>query len=310
MPAMKVADCQSRAIAVILVGASVLWLLPQLHIHLVSSPNRLAWSAAFHSGLTVSNSARHVLSTASEHNPSISFVTLSFNHTRGDDHDIIDHNCAVIHSHGLQLHIFTDNLTQPACSSSSTSCTCHRFQEPVCSCPYSLLNERCFCTKLLFLRDILVNPLPTFDEFVFIDADLIIVKPELFIPALLARTKHFDFLSPYAYQELSNWRYTNQFNSGLFFIRRNKSVDYNGLIDEWKRLGSSNDQIVLSSFVRKNVRNWDTLSLKWHCRHLNRREHNIPISDCYTHHSKRLLRQALFDSGFKLLRSVKSHSIR
>lgn len=39
-------------------------------------------------------------------------------------------------------------------------------------------------------------------------------------------------------------------------------MDYNGLLDEWERLRSTNDQIVFSSFVRKTMTKWDTLSLK------------------------------------------------
>lgn len=301
---MKATNFHMGRTTVIFLGAAVLLLFPLLLLTLTpmptSSSNSLTWVNTLRNRFK-GNTASLPSSSTTE-TPNIPFVTLSFNQTNSTDHLIIDHNCAVLQSHGLHFHIFTDDFSQPACASSS--CTCHFFQQPICSCPHAKPNERCFCSKLLFLRDLLVDPSPTFDAFAFIDSDLIIVQPGQFIPALLARTKHFDFLAPYAYQQLSNWRYTNQFNSGLFFIRRNQTVDYNGLLDEWNRMKSSNDQIVFSSFVRKTTRKWDSLSLKWHCRNLERTENNIRMEECYTQHSKKLARKALFDSGFKLRKSV------
>lgn len=294
---------------VIFLGATALLLFPLLLLTLLpmspsSSSSYLTWVNTLRNRFKVTNKTSTSLTSSSSTTelPDIPFVSLSFNQTNSTDQLIIDHNCAVIQSHGLHFHIFTDDLSQSACASSS--CTCHFFIQPTCSCPHAKPKERCFCSKLLFLRDIMVNPSPTFDEFVFIDSDLIIVQPDQFIPALLARTRHFDFLAPYAYQELSKWRYKNQFNSGLFFIRRIHSVDYNGLLDLWNRMKSSNDQIVFSAFVRSTTRKWDSLSLKWHCRNLDRSENDIRIEDCYTQHSKKMGRKALFDSGFRLRRSV------
>lgn len=304
---MKATNFQMGNTTAIFLGATVLVLSPLLFVTLgrtrpSSSEHNVSWVSALPNRFENGNSQASLTSSSSTRKTlTIPFVTLSFNQTNSTDQLIVDHNCAALQSHGMHFHIFTDDINQPACAASS--CTCHFFQQQTCECPYAKPNERCFCAKIHFLRDIMTNPSPTFDEFVFIDSDLIIVQPDQFIPALIARTRHFDFLAPYAYQQLGNWKYSNQFNSGLFFIRRNQAVDYNGLMDTWHRMKSSNDQIVFSSFVRQTTRKWDSLSLKWHCRNLERSENNIRIDECYTQHSKKPARQPLFDSGFRLQRS-------
>lgn len=197
--AMTLAYLQCRIIELTLFGTALLLLLPQtLQLTLPFLHGQALVTVLLGDIKERDNTKTFLTSSPSVQLSNIPFFTLSFNQTNGVDHSIIGHNCALIQADGLNLHIFTDNLTQPVCSSSS--CTYHIYQPKPCSCPHALPNERCFYTKLHFLRDILIDSSDTFDEFVFIHSDVIIVQPEQFIPALLTRTTHFDFLAPYSYQ--------------------------------------------------------------------------------------------------------------
>lgn len=203
------------------------------------------------------------------------FVTLSFNF--GPVRPMVEHNCAMLSRAGYEFDIYTDNTTQPHCS----TCNCIHFERSHCRCPQPDRFDCSLCEKLFFLSQQMKN-LP---EFVFIDSDLIILREE-FMAALVARTRHFDFLATYGFGRYDKWHYNAPFNSGLMFIRRLDGIDYSKMIDMMQEMGNNNDQNVISVFVRKYYTRWDSLSLKWHCRYLHRPEHSIKFEDCFTFHGR------------------------
>lgn len=228
----------------------------------------------------------------------LSFVTLCFNQTAVKP--MVDHNCAFLNKLGYQFHIYTDDLTQSYCS----TCSCTPFRLKNCTCPQPGRSDCSLCEKLLFMID-LTNSM---SSFVFLDSDLILLK-DRFIPALRARTEHFDFLAAYGFGVSQNWRYTSQFNSGLMFLRRLQSVNYSKLVDIMYDMGTNNDQNVISTFIQRYYENWDTLSLRWHCRYLYRKEHNINFTDCMTFHGRnQALSQVLNASNLQLMTTKASSS--
>lgn len=223
-------------------------------------------------------------------NKKLSFVTLCFN--QSSVKHMVDHNCAFLTKAGYHFNIYTDDLSQPYCS----ICSCKPFRPTKCTCPQPERSDCSLCEKLMFM----VKLTETMSTYVFIDSDLIILR-DTFMPALQARTTHFDFLAAYGFGPYRNWHYTSQFNSGLMFLRRLDHINYTKMIDIMYDMGTNNDQNVISSFVQKYYRNWDTLSLRWHCRYLYRKEHNIDFSNCMTFHGRNgALQHVLETSKFQL----------
>lgn len=223
----------------------------------------------------------------------VPYVTLLFNQTEAQP--LVDHNCALLSRAGYGFTIFTDDLSQPAC----TVCSCVLYAPVQCDCPHPTLGQCELCKKLQFVVDVISNH----TEFIFIDADFLILRP-VFMPALQARTLHFDFLASYGFHPPANMHFTSSFNSGLFFMRRLPALDYGQMIPMLSRLGSNNDQNIISAFVRKHYARWDTLSLRFHCRFLDRPENNIGVHACLAFHSKKLSRAAyLAKANYTLLRT-------
>lgn len=209
----------------------------------------------------------------------LTFVTLSFNQSKDDN--IISHNCVVMSRSRHRLYIHTDNLTKPFCS----LCTCIPFKPTNCTCPQPKspsTPKKCpLCEKLHFV-DNLITTLPFF---VYLDTDLIILNPH-FMDRLATRATDFDFLAAYGFDNPCNRSYGGMFNSGLFFIRRVAHWRQGMLITLMSQMGVTNDQNVISAFVYQSIQDWDTLSLQWHCRFLQRRNYTIPPAKCYTLHGR------------------------
>lgn len=233
------------------------------------------------------------LSPTSPTSSKLVFVTLSFKFPA--ERPMLDHNCARLSNAGYKYYIYTDDIHQPYCS----VCKCIPFEPKNCTCPQPERYDCSLCEKLEFLVDLIT----TTKEFVFIDSDLIILRDD-FMPALQARTLYFDFLASYGFGNYSKWRFKGSFNSGLMFVRRLEHIDYRRLITMMSEMGTNNDQNVISNFVHKFYKRWDTLSLRWHCRYLFRSEHNINFDDCFTFHGRRhALRSILKGRNFSLLQT-------
>lgn len=208
-------------------------------------------------------------------------VTLSFNKTH--DQQLIEHNCAMMQRSGHEFLVYTDDLERAHCS----VCTCIRFQRRGCDCPRPQDRTCGLCEKLHFV----VERVGEFEEFVFLDSDLVILHGE-FLDRLYRRSRDFDFLASYGFGNPCEMRYTAMFNSGLFFMRRLEGVNYSEMVDLMWSKGGNNDQNVISQFVRDQYLDWDVLSLKWHCRFLENlpkkgmRGPGIPIRDCYALHGR------------------------
>lgn len=204
----------------------------------------------------------------------LKFITLSFNYSA--DNDVIDHNCERLSNNGYNFEIHTDDMTQPYCQ----KCQCVPFEVQNCTCHFPSKSNCNHCNKLGFI----VKTIKSNFEFVFLDSDLVILKDEL-MPRLQARTIGFDFLATYGFVTHKEWTYHAQFNSGLMFIRRLDEVNYDELFALKSKIQTNSDQVVISRFVHENYIRWDILSLQWHCRYLDRPEHSIDISDCFTFHA-------------------------
>lgn len=207
-------------------------------------------------------------------NRDLKFITLSFNYS--GDRAVIDHNCERLSRNRYNFEIHTDDLTQPYCH----KCHCVPFDVQNCTCHFPSKSNCNHCNKLGFI----VKSIRANFEFVFLDSDLVILKDEL-MPRLEARTIGFDFLATYGFVTHKEWTYRAQFNSGLMFIRRLDDVDYEKSFALKSKIQTNSDQVVISRFVHENYVRWDVLSLRWHCRYLDRPEHSIDISDCFTFHA-------------------------
>lgn len=208
---------------------------------------------------------------------STNVVTLAFNRSKQSDLKMIAHNCAMLSRTNHKYHIYTDDTSPSFCS----RCSCVRFQPKNCTCPNPSASNCGLCEKLHFL----IDTLHFFKEMVFLDSDLIVLRED-FVDRLLARSAHFDFLAAYGFGHPCNMRFHTPFNSGLMFIRMIPNVNYSKMVDIMWELNDNNDQNIISKAVRRQYSNWDTLSLRWHCRYLYKEGYDIPPSECYTFHGR------------------------
>lgn len=207
--------------------------------------------------------------------PKLNFITLSYNFN--PERVMIDHNCALLSNTGHNYTITTDNTNGSFCR----VCNCVRFVPTGCECPEPGRYDCTLCEKLAWM----IKMIETFESFVFLDSDVIILD-ERFGDMLSARAQHVDFLAAYGFKRYENWRYLSMFNSGLMFMRRLPEINYTSMMDLMMELKTNNDQNVISNFVLRHYHNWDTLSLKWHCRYLFRPEHDIPLGHCLAFHGR------------------------
>lgn len=244
-----------------------------------------------------------------EEEEAMTYITLSFGSKGSWRHSFISHNCVKLSNSSLgnnRFIIYTDNMTQPYCtSSSSSSCECRRFIPNNCPCPPQgkLCDTRRQCEKMVFT----VSMLKQFSSFVFLDHDLLILNDN-FMQQLRQRSKHYDFLASRTHLNRDRYfgnnalNYEQVFNSGLFFIRRLPGLNVEEPI--WMmynetKIDANTDQVFLSRWVFQRYSNWDELSFRWHCRDF--RDQNIPFKDCYTLHDSGQPKQLLDENNFNLL---------
>ena len=211
-------------------------------------------------------------------------TVLTLIYTQSREHAFVEHNCALISQTQHHYIIFTDDLSQNYC----TKCECRLFTKANCECPVEDCGRKNPCEKLFFF----INLFDQFDEFVFLDSDLLILMKQ-FLNRLSIRSKAHDFLATYAHSIMQSMPqpYLSRFNSGLFFVRKLPRLNY----DEMKKMlydsAQKRDQYIISLFVQKRYQNWDTLSWKWHCRQLRVWNQDIPLSECYTIHDREQARK-------------------
>lgn len=143
------------------------------------------------------------------------------------------------------------------------------------------------CEKTFFLIEVL----PKLGELVFLDSDLMIIKPAM-MDRLYFRSRAHDFLASHA-QKLLGSSYFCEMNSGLFFMRWLPNLNYSEMGDIIREKKAIGDQIVLTTFVHRRYENWDTLSVRWHCRYLKRWGFDVPQEACYTIHDRHERREML-----------------
>lgn len=216
-------------------------------------------------------------------------ITLLFNSTI--DIPSVEHNCVLLHAQRAGYYIYTDNVNASHCE----LCDCVPFHPLNCPCPRPEARACNHCEKLHFL----IARLHELNEFVFLDSDVVILK-EQFLARLLARARVHDMLASRGHTKPDLRRYYGHFNSGVMFLRRVDGVNYGEMIQMMYEGRRNQDQGVVSEFVFKHYRNWDRLSLKWHCRGLGKEGYDIPPGDCYTFHDRQESTRVFREMGFKL----------
>lgn len=223
------------------------------------------------------------------------FITLNYGGIGSVFDPIVAHNCRTIQEApgNHTLTIYTEDLTNVICN----TCKCLKYQRANCSCVYT--DRQCapnMCEKLYFLVD-LIN---TYEEFAFIDRDLLILKDSL-LPHFYPRTRAHDFLANYAQLQLTKEKYHIEFNTGLFFIRRLPNINYSELIPSFYRFGDNNDQSAVTWLIHTYYSNWDILSFKFHCRWVID-SWKIPYKHCYTVHDNGMRQKMVDQLGFQYLK--------
>lgn len=229
-------------------------------------------------------------SEAAKHN--LTVVSLAFGSGIHGMAPNLVHNCLKLRPSGFTFEVHTDAVDSPVCR----HCTCVRFRPERCKCPDPSGHDCSLCEKLHFL----VRQLDRLGELLFLDSDLIVLKDE-FLTRLYPRTRVHDALGTYGHMSWNVSRYYGHFNTGLFFLRRLPGLDYTEMLRRMYREKKNGDQGTISLFVHQHYRNWDTLSLKWHCRFLRMEGYDIPPSECYTLHDRREGPGILRELNFTLL---------
>ncbi|PXF47237.1 hypothetical protein BWQ96_03012 [Gracilariopsis chorda] len=240
-------------------------------IFLVSFPILLL----LHDGVNISSTLS--LQHFQRPKPRLNVLTLIYD--QKSDHINVAHNCRMISSTSHKFFIHTDDILQPYCK----ECTCIEHKLAQCPCPTGThgCQVKNPCEKVEFL----IESVTRYEEFLFLDNDLIIMKPE-FLDHMWARSRAHDFLASYAHLTVNSSRYLRNFNSGLMFIRRLPDVNYTKMRTSLYFHKKEQDQGVVSTFFQQNYKNWDSLSWKWHCRNLKRGYQDVPLEACYTFHDR------------------------
>jgi len=119
-----------------------------------------------------------------------------------------------------------------------------------------------------------------------LDDDLIIMKEE-FVERLYVRSRVHDALATPGHGEWKVSKYNSHFSVGLLFVRTLPGINYRTMTDSMYERQKNRAQGIISEFIQENYSNWDTLSLRWHCRILRDIGNDIPYSECYTIHDMR-----------------------
>lgn len=212
----------------------------------------------------------------------LSFVTLmSASEERPhNESGIVAHNCRLVSSvpGSHTLFVYTDDLDLALCQ----VCSCRPFSRVQCPCSQPSASgdvscENDYCNQLEFFH----RCVETFDEFVHLDPDVILLK-ETFVEHLYPRTRVHNFLATFAHEMLRKPMYWKQFSTGIFFMRRLPNIDYSTVGDDANFNSTVRSmQEALTHLIHSSYDNWDSLSLKFHCRRVIK-AFEIPPSDCYT----------------------------
>jgi len=155
---------------------------------------------------------------------------------------LVLHNCIQAKSVGVQMVVYTEDLASKYCS----SCTCILFEPVNCKPPDARPNSRNHCEKLSFMA----RMIPKYREFIYLDADLLVMHPEKLFRGLASRALTTDFLATYAEGASKEpAKYKNYFNSGMMFIRYIPELNYSELLPRMYEAKSGFDQSILSGFI-------------------------------------------------------------
>lgn len=192
-----------------------------------------------------------------------------------DDSYGIEHNCVLAAESGANMVVITDNFNYTYCS----VCRCTPFERTNCPAPSRFGNN---CEKLSIVQQLLSN----FGEFIYLDSDLVVMKPQFFY-MFAPLTFSYDFVAPLAEAEyLGRLKHHTFFNSGLMFIRAVPGVNHSDLVPRMYRLGTGSDQSIITYHVRDFYNYYDNLSLQWHCRRILKYEIDIDPKYCVTIHDR------------------------
>lgn len=206
----------------------------------------------------------------------LTVITMAFGSTY-DRANILEHNCAMVSSSLHRFIVYTEHTDARFCR----KCTCRRLHRARCKCPDPSKPQCNLCEKLRFI----ISRIAEHSEFLFLDSDLIILK-ESFLDRLSVRTVAHDALAAYAPVDPNPKKIHATINSGLLFLRRLPGVNYESMWTRMYHLKINDDQLHLSDLIFNNYDNWDSLSVRWHCRFLQREGYDIHPRDCYTIHDR------------------------
>jgi hypothetical protein len=222
---------------------------------------------------------------------------------------IIEHNARAIHHHtGQKLHVYTlgDAFRQqvwggrvPAQVELHEEST----RELDRVLPKSLPCITPLCTRVSLKTRLLALLFTRHTQLVMMDADAIIVRPELLL------VQHYDRLCTFAamprgattgvpFKDVS-WNRPTEFNVGVFYLNTRKMnlpcfLEY--ARETAESLHKWDDQLVVSGYVIKYVKNWSLLPYRYNCRwfghvfvriSLGEHEHTILREHCYAIHMRR-----------------------
>jgi len=201
------------------------------------------------------------------------FITLHYGTER--DARSIEHNCVLARRAGASMRVYTTMPTSGYCG----ACQCERFVPTGCRAPSRNKN---LCEKLHFVARAVLR----LGAFVYLDSDVVVTRA-LFFRALELRAGAHDFLAAYVHRARREApRYRNRFNSGVFFMRRLRHLNYSTMVPRMYQLDTGNDQSVLSEFVLRHYANWDALSVRFNCRGILRFKDDVPPRDCLAIHDR------------------------
>ena len=187
----------------------------------------------------------------------------------------VEHNCVLAAEASASMAVITDNPKYGYCA----VCRCIPFNPTHCPAPTRYGNN---CEKLALVQRLLGEV----GEFVYLDSDLVVMKPRFF-RMLAPRTGAHDFVAPLAEGAyLQRARHRNFFNSGLMFIRALPAANHSDLVPRMYRLATGSDQSIITYHVRDYYDNYDNLSLQWHCRRILRYNIDIHPKYCITVHDR------------------------
>jgi len=194
------------------------------------------------------------------------------------DSPIILHNCLAAKSVNVRMIVHTEYMSDEYCD----VCKCVKFAQT--NCPSPLEGTPNHCEKMYWLSEAIEE----YRELIFLDADLLVMKPKEFFYGMASKALTTDFLATYA-EELAAKpsKYLFDFNSGMMFIRHKPTANYTDLVPRMYKFHTGMDQYILTLFIHENYGSrWDTLSWKWHCRGIIRLQNDVNPAHCLTIHDR------------------------